>query len=87
VSYADPAFSQINELLDQLAPEAIALTDAWDFSDASVASAIGMKDGNVYERLMSWTRQLPTNVRARRNGGQLPGIWDEYLKPVLKAKL
>jgi len=37
----------VNELLEQLLPEAIALTDAWDFSDASLCSALGMRDGNV----------------------------------------
>ncbi|KAH9825979.1 Peroxisomal acyl-coenzyme A oxidase 1 [Teratosphaeria destructans] len=60
---------QINELMELLTPEAIALTDAWGFSDASLASAIGMGDGDVYGRLMRWTRQLPMNVRAREGGG------------------
>ncbi|KAF8889607.1 acyl-CoA oxidase [Infundibulicybe gibba] len=46
-------------ILSDLLPEAIGLTDAWNFSDASLQSALGRKDGNVYETLMSWTRQLP----------------------------
>ncbi|KAF8889606.1 acyl-CoA dehydrogenase/oxidase C-terminal [Infundibulicybe gibba] len=53
--------SQVNEILSDLLPEAIGLTDAWNFSDASLQSALGRKDGNVYETLMSWTRQLPIN--------------------------
>jgi acyl-CoA oxidase len=60
----------INELLEQLLPDVIALTDAWDFTDASLCSALGCKDGNVYERLMSWTRQLPAN-----NGQTVEKAW------------
>ncbi|KAE8374017.1 hypothetical protein BDV26DRAFT_284653 [Aspergillus bertholletiae] len=51
----------INELLACLLPDIAALTDAWDFTDSSLCSALGCKDGNVYERLLSWTRQLPAN--------------------------
>ncbi|CAI6336810.1 unnamed protein product [Periconia digitata] len=76
---------QTNVLLDTLVPEAVALTDAWDFSDASLASAIGMKDGNAYERLMSWTKQLPMNVEAAERGGMLKDVWERYIQP--KAKL
>lgn len=47
----------IERLLDELMPDAIALTDAWNFTDASLASAIGCKDGDAYERIMCWTRQ------------------------------
>ncbi|KAF8889619.1 acyl-CoA dehydrogenase/oxidase [Infundibulicybe gibba] len=43
--------SQVNILLSELLPEAIGLTDAWNFSDASLQSALGRKDGNVYETL------------------------------------
>ncbi|KAJ6516573.1 acyl-CoA dehydrogenase/oxidase [Mycena vitilis] len=42
---------------------AVALTDAWNFSDASLDSALGCRDGNVYERTMSWTRKVPLNSR------------------------
>ncbi|KAJ3556189.1 hypothetical protein NP233_g12034 [Leucocoprinus birnbaumii] len=50
----------VHGLLDALAPEAIGLTDAWDFSDASLKSALGRKDGNVYEILLDWTKQIPS---------------------------
>ncbi|KNG80182.1 putative acyl-CoA oxidase [Aspergillus nomiae NRRL 13137] len=52
---------RVNELLAHLLPNIAALTDAWDFTDSSLCSALGCKDGNVYERLLSWTRQLPAN--------------------------
>ncbi|KAJ8605958.1 hypothetical protein MRB53_041251 [Persea americana] len=64
----------VNDLLATLLPDLIGLTDAWDFSDASLASAIGMRDGNCYETLLNWTRQLPINVRARANGGIDPNF-------------
>ncbi|KAF9883661.1 hypothetical protein FE257_003095 [Aspergillus nanangensis] len=60
----------INELLLQLLPDLVALTDAWDFTDASLSSALGCKDGNVYERLMVWTKQLPVN-----NGSLVAEAW------------
>lgn len=76
----------VDALLSDLLPDAIGLTDAWDFTDAGLASAIGMKDGDAYECLMSWTRQLPINVRARANGGVDPG-WESSVKPALSCNL
>ncbi|ORX96649.1 acyl-CoA dehydrogenase/oxidase C-terminal [Clohesyomyces aquaticus] len=78
----------VNELLDQLAPELIALTDAWDFTDASLCSALGMYDGNVYENVMNWIRQIPMNKRAwEENKGVYQPGWKDWIEPVLKAKL
>ncbi|KAF2648187.1 acyl-coenzyme A oxidase 1 [Lophiostoma macrostomum CBS 122681] len=77
-----------NELLDKLVPNAIALTDAWDFTDASLCSALGMKDGNVYENIMRWVEQMPINKRAwdENDGVYQPG-WNQWVKPVLRARL
>jgi acyl-CoA oxidase len=69
----DTIRSLVNGLLDQLLPDAIALTDAWDFSDASLCSALGMYDGNVYENIMRWAEQLPINQKAWQNGGYKQG--------------
>ncbi|GBG31886.1 Peroxisomal acyl-coenzyme A oxidase 1 [Hondaea fermentalgiana] len=33
-----------------LRPDAVALVDAWDYTDAALGSTIGAKDGNIYER-------------------------------------
>ncbi|KAF2123520.1 acyl-CoA oxidase [Dothidotthia symphoricarpi CBS 119687] len=71
----------VNDLLEQLLPEAVALTDAWGFSDASLCSAIGMFDGNVYENVMKWVEQLPMNKR-----GGVPPKWGKYVDPILKGK-
>lgn len=73
----------LNHLLDELVPQAIGLTDAWDFTDAGLGSAIGQKDGNVYERLMEWTRQVPINQKVWRNRGVHGEAWGEYIRPSL----
>jgi acyl-CoA oxidase len=75
----------VNGLLDQLLPEAIALTDAWDFSDAGLCSALGMYDGNVYENIMRWVDQLPINQKAWQNAGVQQG-WKKWVDPILKRE-
>jgi acyl-CoA oxidase len=77
----------IDELLRELYPNAVALTDAWDFSDACLSSAIGCKDGNAYERLLVWTRQMPINELAKKSVGVYTNGWKNSVKPVLRAKL
>lgn len=76
--------SHTNMLLEQLLPDAIALTDAWNFTDASLSSALGCRDGDVHERIWNWTRQLPINVHARANGGVLKEGWEQEVKPFLR---
>ncbi|KAI4909083.1 uncharacterized protein J4E92_010691 [Alternaria infectoria] len=75
----------VNGLLDQLLPEAVGLTDAWDFSDASLCSALGMYDGNVYENIMRWVEQLPINQKAWQNAGVQQG-WKKWVDPILKRE-
>lgn len=45
-----------------------------------------MKDGNVYETIMNWTKQLPINVNAERDGGVFLKGYQSYIKPVLEAR-
>jgi acyl-CoA oxidase len=78
---------QIDDLLEVLLPDAIALTDAWSFSDASLASALGCADGDVCARLLAWTRQLPINVEAAKNGGVFKKGWEENIRPFLNRDL
>lgn len=75
----------INDLLDELLPDAIALTDAWDFTDASLCSAIGQYDGNVYETLMAWTRQMPMNQEMDNDGSTCKYAWERWIKPALSS--
>ena len=84
----------VDELLEKLLPDAIALTDAWDFTDASLCSAIGQYNGNAYETLMSWTRQLPINQKMNEKDSVCRESWEKWVKPALninagspKAKL
>jgi acyl-CoA oxidase len=77
----------IDDLLEVLLPDAVALTDAWSFSDASLASALGCRDGDVYNRLLTWTRQLPINVEAAKNGGVIKTGWEESIRPFLTRDL
>ncbi|RAH72516.1 acyl-CoA oxidase [Aspergillus aculeatinus CBS 121060] len=84
--------ARIDELLGALLPDNTALTDAWDFTDASLCSALGCRDGNVYERLMSWTKQLPVNQQdLARQAWTIDGGIGEFLrgdmKPAAKARL
>ncbi|USP79477.1 Peroxisomal acyl-coenzyme A oxidase 1 [Curvularia clavata] len=78
--------NEVNELLEFLLPEAIGLTDAWDFSDASLCSAIGMRDGDIYENIMRWVEQMPINQDTWENNG-VPDGWKEYVNPVLRREL
>jgi acyl-CoA oxidase len=73
----------IDELLNELLPEVITLTDAFSFTDGCLSSAIGCKDGDIYRRLMAWTKQLPINVEAEKNGGVFKKGWEQYIKPFL----
>ena len=77
----------VNKTLDELSPEAIALTDSWNFSDESLQSALGRKDGNVYETLLNWTRQLPINQDAAKQGGMLKDEFATYIQPIIRGKL
>ncbi|KAF8142701.1 acyl-CoA dehydrogenase/oxidase [Mycena galopus ATCC 62051] len=77
----------IGGLLDALVPDAVALTDAWNFSDASLQSALGCRDGNVYERMMEWTRQVPLNVAASKTRNVFVPGFEEFIRPIIKGKL
>ncbi|KUJ19073.1 acyl-CoA oxidase [Mollisia scopiformis] len=76
--------SLIDDLLMELLPDAVALTDAFCFTDGSLRSVIGCKDGDIYRRLMAWTKQLPINVEARKNGGRFKEGWELYTEAFLK---
>lgn len=75
---------QTNEILEKLLPDAVALTDAWNFTDASLSSTLGCADGDVYKRIMEWTRQLPINVEAKGNRGVVREGWEESIAPFLR---
>ncbi len=86
-SHLESIRAQVHALHEKLLPNAVALTDAWNFSDASLQSALGLKNGNVYETLLSWARQGPLNVEAAKTGGVFRPRLEKIEEPVLRAKL
>jgi acyl-CoA oxidase len=79
--------SLVHATLSQLVPDAVALTDAWGFTDASLQSALGRKDGDVYATLLSWARQLPLNLESAETGGVDLEGFQRYVSPILHSKL
>eukprot|EP01012_Entosiphon_sulcatum_P053751 TRINITY_DN7403_c0_g1_i1.p2 TRINITY_DN7403_c0_g1~~TRINITY_DN7403_c0_g1_i1.p2 ORF type:complete len:641 (+),score=126.22 TRINITY_DN7403_c0_g1_i1:2482-4404(+) len=51
----------MGQILDALRPNAVALTDAFDFPDRVLNSTIGRHDGNVYEALFEAARKSEIN--------------------------
>jgi len=47
--------------LNAIRPEAVTLVDAFDFTDASLGSVLGRKDGNVYENVFESTKRADLN--------------------------
>ncbi|MXQ83129.1 hypothetical protein E5288_WYG018867 [Bos mutus] len=50
------------DLLPFIRKDAILLTDAFDFTDQCLNSALGCYDGHAYERLFQWAQKSPTNT-------------------------
>ncbi|XP_055985242.1 peroxisomal acyl-coenzyme A oxidase 2 isoform X2 [Sorex fumeus] len=67
------------DLLRLIRKDAILLTDAFDFTDQSLNSALGCYDGNVYERLFQWAQKSPTNTQGNP-------AYEKYLKPLLQSQ-
>ncbi|XP_064622963.1 peroxisomal acyl-coenzyme A oxidase 1-like [Lineus longissimus] len=68
------------KLLTAIRPNAIALVDAFDYSDEVLCSALGSYDGNVYQRLFEATKLDPLNEH------QVAPTYEKYLKPLLKSQ-
>ncbi|XP_074054959.1 peroxisomal acyl-coenzyme A oxidase 2 [Macrotis lagotis] len=75
---ADLATVAYFDLLSLIRKDAILLTDAFDFSDESLNSALGCYDGNAYERLFEWAQLSPTNTEGNP-------AYEKYLRPFLKS--
>uniref|UniRef100_A0A8C9A5C1 Acyl-coenzyme A oxidase n=1 Tax=Prolemur simus TaxID=1328070 RepID=A0A8C9A5C1_PROSS len=58
--------------------DAILLTDAFDFTDQCLHSALGCYDGNVYERLFQWAQKSPTNTQGNP-------AYEKYIRPLLQS--
>eukprot|EP01096_Ripella_sp_DP13-Kostka_P008124 TRINITY_DN301_c0_g2_i3.p1 TRINITY_DN301_c0_g2~~TRINITY_DN301_c0_g2_i3.p1 ORF type:complete len:1349 (-),score=671.96 TRINITY_DN301_c0_g2_i3:116-4162(-) len=75
------AWDAIKVLMEEIRPDAIALTDAFDIPDRVLCSTIGSSDGNVYEALYEAAKRSPLN--------QVPVFegYEEYLRPHLDLDL
>jgi acyl-CoA oxidase len=72
---------QVRNLLIQLRPDSVPLVDAFNYSDYSLNSALGIYSGNVYETMYEWVQKSPLNQSDVAVG------YEEYLKPLITAKL
>eukprot|EP00054_Salpingoeca_dolichothecata_P039138 m.15414 g.15414 ORF g.15414 m.15414 type:complete len:660 (+) comp9727_c0_seq1:41-2020(+) len=66
------------ELLPKIRPNALALTEAWGFSDKFLNSALGASDGEPYRKLYERALQDPMNAR------QIPEGYEKYIKPLIQ---
>lgn len=62
----DAIQAQFRQLLDAVAIDAVALTDAFGFTDRELTSALGSYDGRAYERLWEAVQKNPLNNAAGR---------------------
>lgn len=75
--------SQINILLEEILSDALDLTDAFNFSDASLCSAIGNAGDNAYEALMNCTKQMSINQNKKTADGFFDQAFRGSIRPVL----
>jgi len=71
----------VEELMENIRRDAVALVDAFDFPDRVLNSAIGRYDGNVYEALFESAKRSVLNQRDPFDG------YNEYLRPFLDLQL
>ncbi|CAH2302132.1 peroxisomal acyl-coenzyme A oxidase 1 isoform X2 [Pelobates cultripes] len=71
---------RVKDLLAVIRPNAVALVDAFDYTDAQLGSVLGRYDGNVYENMFEWAKKSPLNKT------QVHASYHKYLKP-LQSKL
>ncbi|KAJ0391967.1 hypothetical protein P43SY_007526 [Pythium insidiosum] len=76
---ADDVRQQLLDLLPVVRKNAVLLTDAWDYSDFEINSAIGRYDGDIYRALVKRTEDEPLN------GTQVPESYEAFLKPLIHS--
>lgn len=68
LSDVDPLLERINQLLEDIRPDAVALTDGWGIPDSTLKSTLGRYDGNVYEAIYEEARRVPLNQNPKMAG-------------------
>ncbi|KAK6262862.1 hypothetical protein QUC31_008678 [Theobroma cacao] len=75
------ANEQLRLLYTQVRPNAIALVDAFNYTDHYLSSVLGCYDGNVYAKLYEEAWKDPLNDTV------VPDGYHEYIRPILKQQL
>ncbi|XP_004299412.1 PREDICTED: peroxisomal acyl-coenzyme A oxidase 1 [Fragaria vesca subsp. vesca] len=75
------ANDQLRSLYSQVRPNAIALVDAFNYTDHYLSSILGRYDGNVYPKLYEEAWKDPLNDTV------VPEGYHEYIQPLLKQQL
>uniref|UniRef100_A0A5B6Z5V7 Acyl-coenzyme A oxidase n=1 Tax=Davidia involucrata TaxID=16924 RepID=A0A5B6Z5V7_DAVIN len=75
------ANEQLRALYSQARPNAIALVDAFNYTDHFLGSILGCYDGNVYPKLYEAAWKDPLNDSV------VPDGYHEYIRPMLKQQL
>ncbi|KAB5564108.1 hypothetical protein DKX38_004162 [Salix brachista] len=78
---ASLANDQLRSLYSQIRPNAIALVDAFNYTDHYLGSVLGRYDGNVYPKLYEEAWKDPLNDSV------VPDGYNEYIRPMLKQQL
>nr|CAD7596178.1 unnamed protein product [Timema genevievae] len=71
----------LETLLAQIRPNAVSIVDSFDICDEVLSSALGARDGKVYERLFEEAAKSPLNKEPVNKS------FHKYLKPFLKSNL
>ncbi|XP_050995626.1 peroxisomal acyl-coenzyme A oxidase 2 [Acomys russatus] len=74
----DMARAAFLDLLPLIRKDAVLLTDAFDFTDHCLNSALGCYDGHVYERLFEWAQKSPANTQENP-------AYEKYIRPLLQG--
>jgi acyl-CoA oxidase len=75
------ALSLLMMVAVQVRPNAVALVDAFNYTDHYLGSVLGRYDGNVYPALYEEAWKDPLNETV------VPEGYHEYLRPLLKQQL
>lgn len=65
----------------KIRPNAVAIVDAFEIPDKILGSALGVYDGNVYEKIFEEAMKSPLNQEPVNKSFHL------YLKPFMKSNL
>ncbi|KHG20798.1 Peroxisomal acyl-coenzyme A oxidase 1 -like protein [Gossypium arboreum] len=75
------ANEQLRLLYSQVRPNAIALVDAFNYTDHYLGSVLGRYDGNVYPKLYEEAWKDPLNETV------VPDGYHDYIRPILKQHI